>query len=211
MESLDAALAWLTTLPPGALLALMAVLAAVENIFPPIPADVLVAFGSFLAARSAQPPWPAFLAVWGGNLFGAWLMYLMGRRFGAERIERRYHLDRAGGADARILDWHRRYGTAAFFLTRFIPGLRAVVPPVAGALRIPPLGVMGAMGLASGIWYGVITWLAFRAGTNWESLRGGIARVGSWSAGLALAVVVVVGALWWYRRRFRASPPRPPA
>ncbi|MBK8249282.1 MAG: DedA family protein [Gemmatimonadetes bacterium] len=211
MESLDAALAWLTTLPPGALLALMAVLAAVENIFPPIPADILVAFGSFLAARSAEPAWPAFLAVWGGNLLGAWLMYLMGRRFGAERVERRYHLDRTGGADARILGWHRKYGTAAFFLTRFIPGLRAVVPPVAGALRIPPLGVISAMGLASGIWYGAITWLAFRAGTNWDSLRGGIARLGSWSAGLAGAAVVVVAAVWWYHRRLHARPTRPPA
>jgi membrane protein DedA with SNARE-associated domain len=211
MESLDATLAWLTTLPTGALLALMASLAAIENVFPPIPADVLVAFGGFLAARAAQPAWPAFLAVWGGNLFGAWLMYLMGRRFGAARVEQRYHLDRTGSADARVLDWHRRYGTAAFFFTRFIPGLRAVVPPVAGALRIPPLGVLGAMGLASGIWYGAITWLAFRAGTNWETLRQVIARLGSWSAAAALGVAAVVLAVWWRRRRVHARPPVTPS
>ncbi|MBL8981514.1 MAG: DedA family protein [Gemmatimonadetes bacterium] len=204
MESLDAALAWLATLPTGALLALMAALAAVENLFPPIPADVLVAFGGFLAARAQQPAWPAFLAVWGGNMLGAWFMYMLGRRFGAARVEQRYHLDRTGGADARVLDWHRRYGTVAFFFTRFIPGVRAVVPPIAGALRIPPFGVLGAMGLASGMWYGAITWLAFRAGANWEGLRAAIGRLGSWSAGGAVAVAVVVALVWWRRRRAHA-------
>jgi membrane protein DedA with SNARE-associated domain len=209
MDSLDAALNWLASLPTGALLSLMAILAAVENIFPPIPADVLVAFGGFLAARAQQAVWPAFLAVWGGNLLGAWFMYVLGRRYGAARVEQRYHLDRTGRADQRVLEWHRRYGTLAFFITRFIPGIRAVVPPIAGALRIPPVGVMVAMGLASGMWYGAITWLAFRAGSNWEALKLSIARLGSWSTGLAILILLGFTAAWWLRRRSRARTTAP--
>jgi membrane protein DedA with SNARE-associated domain len=210
METLDAALAWLQALPRGPLLGAMALLAAVENIFPPIPADVMVAFGAFLAARAQHSPWPPFLAVWLGNMAGVVFMFLLGRRFGTERVERRYRLDSTGQGDARVLDWYRRYGTWAFFLTRFIPGLRAVVPPVAGALRIPMPGALLAMAAASGLWYGAITWFAFRAGNNWGVLRATVARLGIWSAGIAIGLVLVgVGVALVLRRKSRGSTSAP--
>ncbi len=195
-------LAWLSSLPPGALLAAMAVLAAVENIFPPIPADVLVAFGGFLAARTGASPWPSFFAVWGGNMAGVMLMYGLGRRYGTARLERRYKLDRSGTADARVLMWHQRYGTPAFFLSRFVPGVRAVVPPVAGALRIPFLGAMVAIAAASALWYGAITLVAFRAGNNWDRVVELIERLGLGTGAVAAGIVAAVG-LWWYIRRRR--------
>lgn len=207
MGTLEEALAWLSSLPQGALIGAMAFLAAVENIFPPIPADVLVAFGGFLAARGGTSAWPAFLAVWLGNLVGVVIMYGLGRRYGTSRIEARYHLDPTGVADARMLDAYRRYGTLAFFISRFVPGVRAVVPPVAGAMRAPFLPAMLAMGAASGLWYGAITLLAFRAGSSWEALRDAIARLGSWSAGIAVALGGGLAVLWWRRRsRDRSNP-----
>ena len=60
MESL---VGWLTELPPAALLGAMTILAALENVFPPIPADVLIALGAFIAARNDASPIPAFVAV----------------------------------------------------------------------------------------------------------------------------------------------------
>lgn len=210
METLDAALAWLQALPRGPLLGAMALLAAVENIFPPIPADVMVAFGAFLAARAQASPWPSFLVVWLGNMAGVAFMFRLGRRFGSERVERRYHLDASGQGNARVLGWYQRYGTWAFFLTRFIPGLRAVVPPVAGALRIPMPGALLAMAAASGLWYGAITWFAFRAGNNWDVLRATVGRLGTWSAGIALALVVGgVGVVLLLKRKSRGSASAP--
>lgn len=201
MGSLDAALAWLSALPQGSLLAVMALLSAVENIFPPIPADVLVAFGAFLAARGGHSSVPVFLAVWLGNMAGVAGMYFLGRRYGADRIQRRYKLDPTGRADQRLQQAYDRYGVAALFLSRFVPGVRAVVPPVAGALRIPFPGAMVAMAAASGIWYGAITLLATRAGDNWDALKGAIGRLGAWSAGGAVVVILVVGGVIWWRRR----------
>jgi membrane protein DedA with SNARE-associated domain len=205
MAWLDSLLAWLATLPAPLLLGAMSGLAAVENIFPPIPADVLVAFGGLLSARAEHSPWPVFLAVWGGNVAGAAIMYGLGRKYGSARIERRYHLATGGAADARILELHRKYGLAAFFLSRFVPGVRSVVPPVAGALRIPFVGAIAAIGLASAMWYGAITYLAYRAGSNWEALQATLGSLGRGSAGVAAGLLLVIVAWWLVRRRRRAG------
>jgi membrane protein DedA with SNARE-associated domain len=179
----------------------MALLAAVENIFPPIPADVLVAFGGFLAARGGGSPWPAFLCVWIGNVFGAILMYLLGRRFGSDFIARKFRLQKGGDAEVLLMEWHRKYGIAALFVSRFVPGIRAVVPPVAGSVRIPLGGVALAVAAASGIWYGLITWLAFNAGANWNALSLTVSRLGVWMALGAAVVLTVLLVIVWRRRR----------
>lgn len=201
MDSLEQALAWIAALPQGALLAVLAVLSAVENIFPPIPADVLVAFGAFIAARGGYSALPTFLAVWLGNMAGVAAMYWLGRRYGADRIRRRYNLDASGHADQQVHQLYQRYGTLALFLSRFVPGVRAVVPPVAGALRIPFPRTMIATSAASGLWYGAITLLATRAGNNWEALKGAVGQLGAWSAGGAIAVIALVAAIIVWRRR----------
>lgn len=201
MPDLAAVLEWLTELQSVALLSAMALLAAVENVFPPIPADVLVAFGGFIAARAGRSPWPAFLAVWGGNVAGAFLMFWLGRRYGSSWIERRFRF--AGGQDgrARLLALHARYGVAAFFISRFLPGVRSIVPPIAGALGIPAAGTMVAVSLASALWYGLVTWFAFSAGGNWEQLVATIGRMGKWSGAVAGAVAGAALLAWWLRRR----------
>jgi membrane protein DedA with SNARE-associated domain len=211
MAFLDSLLAWLSSLPSPLLLGAMGGLAAVENVFPPIPADVLVAFGGLLAARASHSPWPVFLVVWGGNVAGAALMYGLGRKYGSARVERKYRLAAGGGADVRILELHRKYGLAAFFISRFVPGVRSVVPPVAGALRIPFVGAIASIALASAIWYGVITWLAYRAGSNWEALEDRISQLGRGTAVAAGGVLLLAVAWWWLRRRRRAGERLPPA
>ena len=69
---------WLTALPPATLLLAMGLLAAAENVFPPIPADMLIALGAFLAARADASPWPSYAVVLGGNIAGAMMMYAVG-------------------------------------------------------------------------------------------------------------------------------------
>src|ERR1044071_7402178 len=93
---------WLSALPVVALYAVMFIAAAVENIFPPIPADTIVAFGSFLAARGQGTVVGAFLAVWVGTLAGASIMYAAGRRYGASQVEKRLLKDKGASAEARL-------------------------------------------------------------------------------------------------------------
>jgi membrane protein DedA with SNARE-associated domain len=63
--------AWLTSLPPAVLYLVLALVAAVENIFPPIPADTVVAFGAFLAARGHATHVGAIASKLCGNVAGA--------------------------------------------------------------------------------------------------------------------------------------------
>ena len=195
-------IAWLTSVPLGVLYLIMALFAAVENIFPPIPADTVVALGSWLAARGQGSPVWAFLSVWIGNIAGAAAMYFVGRRHGTAWIERRFPKIADEKSENRFRELHRKYGAASLFLSRFIPGVRALVPPFAGALRLPAMSSLVSIAVASGIWYGLVSYLAFRAGAaDWNALTGRISSVGRWIA-VGAGVVLAVGALaWWLRQR----------
>jgi membrane protein DedA with SNARE-associated domain len=195
-------IAWLSHAPLALLYLIMGVFAAVENIFPPIPADTVVALGSWLAARGQGSPLWAFLATWIGNMAGASAMYFVGRRHGTAWIERRFPKIADEKSENRFRDLHRKYGAASLFLSRFIPGVRALVPPFAGALRLPPLRSLGAIAIASGIWYGLVSYLAFRAGAaDWNALTGRISYFGRWIA-IGAGAVLTIGALaWWLRQR----------
>lgn len=191
---------WLTGLPPAALYLALAAAAAVENVFPPLPSDTVVAFGSFIAARGHGSALGSFLSTWIGNLAGAMFMYYMGRRFGAERLVARLSKGGEENAGAKLRAWYSTRGVWALAFSRFLPAVRALVPPMAGAMRVPAPKALLAMGLASGLWYGVITWLAFRVGGDWEVLT---ARIGGASRGLgiaALAIAAVIAAVWLVRR-----------
>ena len=194
-------LGWLSALPVVALYAAMFIAAAVENIFPPIPADTIVAFGSFLAARGQGTILGAFLAVWIGNLAGASVMYAAGRRYGASHVEKRLLKDKGAAAEGTLRTLYERYGIGALFLSRFVPGVRAIVPPFAGALRVPFIPAIAVMGVASGIWYGLVAWLAFRAGSNWDALQGTIKQYGTIAALVAVAVVLVGAIVWFFKKR----------
>jgi membrane protein DedA with SNARE-associated domain len=197
---------WLAALPPVALYTFMALAAAVENVFPPVPADTIVAFGSFLAARGQGTIIGAFLSVWGGNLAGAALMYGAGRRYGARQVEKRLLKNKGAAAEGRLRQLYDRYGIAALFLSRFVPGVRAIVPPFAGALRIPFLPSLLVMGFASGIWYGLVAWLAFRVGSDWDALQSTIRQYGTIAATVAIGVVLVGAIVWFFKRRASPSP-----
>jgi membrane protein DedA with SNARE-associated domain len=196
---------WLSQVPLAVLYLLMALFAAVENVFPPVPADTVVALGSWLAARGQGSAFWAFFATWIGNVAGAGAMYAVGRRHGTAWMHKRFPALADERNERRLRELHGKYGTMSLVLSRFIPGVRAVVPPFAGALRLSPVTTMLALGLASAVWYGLVSYLAFRAGADWESLMARITRYGRIAA-LGAAVLVALGALgWWLRRRRRVA------
>ena len=111
-------LTWLSGLPWYVLYPVMAIAAAVENIFPPIPADTIVALGSWLASRGDGTVYGAFLSTWIGNVAGAAGMYWVGRTHGETWIRRHFRFFADGRAERKfealygkwIEEWNKVYG-----------------------------------------------------------------------------------------------------
>ena len=196
---------WLSGVPLGALYLLMALFAAVENVFPPVPADTVVALGSWLAARGQGSPVWAFVATWIGNVAGAAAMYFVGRRHGSSWMRKRFPSLADERGERRLRELHGKYGTMSLLLSRFIPGVRALVPPFAGALQLSPVSSLAAIAIASGVWYGLVSYVAFRAGASWTALLATISRYGRLTAVGAAIVVGIAAIVWWRRQRRRAG------
>lgn len=196
----------LAALPEPLLYGVLALAAALENVFPPLPADTVVAIGAFVAARGNGSLLGALAATMLGNLGGAAAMFAVGRRYGRSWVAAR--ANRFGGAAAitRVQAQVERLGLPAIMLTRFIPAVRAVVPPLAGALALPAGRTLAAMTVASLVWYGLITALAFSAGSQLERFLE-VVQQSQRVVGLsALAVAALIALGLWLRARRRTAP-----
>ena len=193
-------LTWLGTLPEPLLYGAILLAAFAENIFPPLPADTVVALGAFVAARGNGSVLGAWSATMVGNIGGAMLMFALGKRHGMPWLAKRMPSVFAGNASEKFVERFNRQGIVAVVVSRFLPAVRAVVPPVAGALGVGAVRAALAMGLASGVWYGLVCWLAFRAGADAEIL---LARIDQQqrTVGLVAGAIVVVGGIWFFARR----------
>ncbi|MFL5503433.1 MAG: DedA family protein [Gemmatimonadaceae bacterium] len=196
---------WLGNLPLGWLYAAIGVLSAFENFFPPFPSDAVIALGSFLADRAGGLPFTVFFLGWFGNVAGAGATYVLGRRYGAKVFLRRIERYAGPDAEARIQALHKKYGFLGLFVSRFLPGVRAIVPPFAGAIRLPAVKVMFAIASASAVWFGLITFLAFRAGDNWDLAQKYLVRSGKVAGATATAIVLLAVGIWLWKARSKKS------
>ena len=199
-------LQWVSSLPPAAVYGVLALLAAVENVVPPVPSDAAVALGAFLSHRGVTVPVLVFLVTWTANLVGAGLVYLGARRYGrrlfATRTGRRLLAPRSLAVIERE---YLRFGIAGIFISRFLPGIRAVVPPFAGLVRLGAFRTFVPMAAASAVWYGGITAAGSFLGAQWERILEILEGVNR-TMTIVTAVLVVVGAAWyWNSRRRRAQ------
>lgn len=195
---------WVNSLDIGTLYILLGAVAFVESIFPPAPADVVVAFGAFYAARRNAEFWPVVVAIVVGSVIGSLVVYAVSRRFGADWMHARLRRFHMLNAEEKLESLYAHYGLAALFVSRFVPGLRAVVSPMAGALRVPVLRYTAVIAVACTIWYGLIIWIAFRVGADWDTVKASLHVVGlrvGIIAGVLIAVLAVVGHRLWLRHR----------
>jgi membrane protein DedA with SNARE-associated domain/uncharacterized tellurite resistance protein B-like protein len=182
----------------------LALLAAVENVVPPVPSDAAVALGAFLTHRGLTTPLMVFLVTWIANLLGAAGVYFLAQRYGprlfATGTGRRLLAPRRLAVIERV---YMRFGVAGIFLSRFLPGVRAVVPPFAGLVDLGWVRTLVPMGIASAIWYGGITLVGTMLGAEWERILDILAGINRTLA-IVAGVGAVVAVLWiWHARRRR--------
>jgi membrane protein DedA with SNARE-associated domain len=199
---LDGLIARLLELPPLAVYGILAALAAAENVFPPVPADSAIAVGAFLSVGGRGTAWGVFLVVWSANVLSAALVYLaartVGRAFFQGRIGRRLLRRHALSRIERLYDQH---GIWAIFTSRFIPGVRAIVPAFAGVANLDPVRALVPVALASGIWYGTLTFVAVTFIRNLGTVAELLARFQG--VLLVAGLAVALGTAWFLWRRAR--------
>ena len=199
---LDAFLDWLARLPAVPTYAVLMLLSALENVFPPVPADVAVALGAFLAQRGEVSAPLLGLVCWLANTASAAGMYYLGRRRGAGFF--------ATGWPRRLLppeamqalhEAYARHGVAGVFVSRFLPGVRAAVTPFAGVAGMSPLRAIVPAALASGIWYVLLVAAGSALGLSWPAVRGLLDRASFWLGWVGLAATLAFGVWLWRRLR----------
>jgi membrane protein DedA with SNARE-associated domain len=176
------------------------VLMVLESACIPIPSEVTMVFGGFLASRGELDFfWVAMIGTI-ANVIGSWIAYAVGYWGGRPLIERwgRYVFLRKNELD-RAHDWFERHGEMAVFVSRLLPVIRTFISLPAGVARMP----FGTFTLYTFLgclpWTFALTWAGYALGNNWET----VLRYGepiTW----AIAVVSVAFIAWWLRKRYRA-------
>jgi len=193
-------LRFLESFPPGPLYGLIAALAAVENVFPPVPADMAVALGAFLAGRGVMDAWLVFGVTWTANVGSGAAVYALARRHGRALFQgalgRRLFSD---ATIAHIEEQYRRHGTWGIFVSRLFPVWRGLVMPFAGIARVPPWRALVPLALASGLYYGALTLLVTTLGTNLEDVLRLLRRVNT-VLGIVAVIALAAVAVWIVRR-----------
>jgi len=193
-------LEFLTELSAEMVYAVLAAGAVSENVLPVLPADTFIVAGGFLAGLGSVGIVPVFTIVWLFNVGGAVAVYLLGRRYG-----RGFFLGRAGArlvspdGMRRMEQFYGRWGVAAIFVARFLPGFRALVPVFAGVANLRAIRAVPPLIVASAIWYGGLVRLGYLAGDNLDAVAEILTRT---NRGLLAASIVVAAALLVGWRRY---------
>ncbi|MDR0696775.1 MAG: DedA family protein [Christensenellaceae bacterium] len=172
------------------------VLIAIENIFPPIPSEIILTFGGFATTISSLEYIWVIASATAGSMLGAMILYFVGRILKQERLEKL--VDGKFGKIFRLKKsdiqksskWFTKHGTKAVFFGRFIPIIRSLVSIPAGIsgmklIYFIPLTLIGTL-----FWNTVLVLLGRAAGAAWERIAG---VVDTYSLIALIIIVVLLG------------------
>lgn len=201
LEKFEALLGLISQVPVETIYLLIGVGAAIENVFPPIPSDVVVIAGAILADRGVLDPGLVFLVAWTGNLGLAIGVYAASRRYGASLFATRWGrwLLRPAQLE-RLAVFYDGYGTMTILVSRFFPVFRVLVPAFAGISRLGFWRTVVPVAAASAVWYAMLIALGIVFSRNLPRLLEPLQRLNLTAGLIALALAALLGLLWWRTR-----------
>lgn len=146
---------------------------ALENLFPPIPSEIILPLAGFTASRGSFELWEVLVWTTLGSLVGALVLYGLGAWLGAERLRRivaRVPLMKLSDVD-RAETWFARHGEKAVFFGRMIPIVRSLISIPAGIERMPLIRFAVLTTAGSAIWNTVFVLAGYVLGENWSSVE----------------------------------------
>jgi len=179
----------------------IALLIAIENIFPPIPSEVILTFGGFMTTYTDMNIWLVVLFATIGSVVGAIVLYSVGRLLTPERLGRlidkvgpvlrlkREDINKAEG-------WFNRKGNFTVFFCRFIPIVRSLISIPAGMASMNFGSFLIFTTVGSAIWNVVLVYLGTVFGENWETI---VNFMNKYSSATAVVLgVIAIGVVAWF-------------
>jgi membrane protein DedA with SNARE-associated domain len=181
-------------------------LITLENVFPPIPSEVILTFGGFMTTQAGLSLWGVIFVSTLGSLFGAAILYRIGAFLDVRRLET---LIGKYGRWLRLTNediqkanaWFQKYGIWTVFFCRFIPLIRSLISIPAGSTRMHFGTFIALTAIGSFIWNAVLIYVGAAVGASWETIVDYMDVYSNIAyAGLALAAALAV--YWFLKNRF---------
>ena len=178
-------------------LAAVAALMFAENLFPPIPSEVIMPLAGFLAAQGHMDFVGVVVAGTAGAVLGAALWYEVGRAFGERRLKRwagvhgRWITLNPGDVD-KAMAVFRRYGAAAMFFGRLAPGVRTLISIPAGLAAMRKRVFLTFTTAGTALWTLLLASAGYKLGEHYE-------QVAHWVDPVANTVLLIVVLVYLYR------------
>lgn len=204
---------WIRHLHPLNIYAVFFAIAYLENILPPIPGDVLVAFGGYLGAESVIQIWPVYVLTTVASVVGFMSMYAIGYKWGYTLLLSRggplkwlfYVVDESYIEKARR--WMKRWGQGVVMANRFLAGTRSVISLAAGIshTRIN-ITILSSL-ISSMVWNALLLFFGWFIQQNWHVIG---YYLSVYSRIILVVLVVLVLMRWGFvrYRRFKNAPKR---
>jgi membrane protein DedA with SNARE-associated domain len=181
----------------------IALLMVIENVFPPIPSELVVPFAGFLISRGEMNFIAVVLASSVGTLIGTTFLYYLGMWLGEERLRLvlrhygRYLFFPESNYDKALHAFHK-HDKAVVFWSRLVPGLRSVISLPAGVAKMPLARFLFYTTLGTVIWNTLLAGGGVLLGNNWSQMMEFVDRF-KYVVLPLLALLIVV---WLVRQRF---------
>lgn len=181
-------------------------LIALENVFPPIPSEVILLFGGFMTTYTSLNIALMVVAATLGSLLGAIVLYYIGKILNKERLKKIVSgkvgkVLRLKEKDIDMADhWFNTKGNKTVFFCRFIPIVRSLISIPAGMSEMPMAKFLLYTTVGSAIWNTVLIVIGNRVGENWESILGVFDQY-SHIVLILLILIFILFIVWFYTKK----------
>ena len=170
---------------------------ALENVFPPIPSEIVLPLAGFLTGQGRMWFPGAVLAATLGSLLGALILYYAGYYFGERRVRAmvgkfgRWVMVSEGDID-KANDWFDRHDRKAVLFGRMFPVVRSLISIPAGIRRMPMTRFLIYTALGSAVWNTTLIGIGWILGDNWEEVEQYVGYL------QYLVILVVLAGIVWF-------------
>jgi membrane protein DedA with SNARE-associated domain len=169
---LDDLVDWVFTLSPLSIYTIFFIVAYTENVAPPIPGDVLVAFGGYLAAERLVDFPTLLILTTVASVFGFMTMYAFGSFWGYRIDEQRESFWLMRFIDMKYFDrgrrWMQKWGQWVIVANRFLAGTRSVIAITAGIYRTKVNYTILSSTISSLLWNSILLGFGWFVHENWQ-------------------------------------------